>query len=91
MMVGKTVYLAGIAHDLAYCGVMNVANAGEQMMLNLEIQPSNEPGDNFIIHCKIGSSFYLVHGPLCFDRFWIRFYNFEFRVLNNVSQLEHKS
>ena len=80
--------LAGSLNQSRDSRVMYVANAGEQMMFDLEIQPAQEPGPNRIVSREINRGFDLVHGPLVVHAPGGGIGSWECRILDDVGQLE---
>jgi len=50
-------------YDNAYFGIMNIANAGKQVVFNLPVQPAKKKGGSPAACRKIGSSVHLVLCP----------------------------
>ena len=48
-------------------GIVDVADAGEEVMLDLEIQPAEQPARGETVAREIDASFYLMNGPRLVD------------------------
>src|SRR5580692_10172250 len=61
--VYQPILKAGLPDDLADRRIMNVRYFGEKMMLNLEVQATDQPADYRVPGGKIGRSTDLVDSP----------------------------
>ena len=60
-------------------------------MLDLEIQPSNKPGDQLIFGSKVCRGFNLVDGPFVFNLIRIRNREGELGMFHRMRQLKHNT
>src|SRR3954467_13268297 len=67
---------------------MYMTDPWKEVMLYLEVQPSNKPGNNFVFRGKICGGFNLVNRPFCFNYFVVCSYCFKFRSFNCVRKLK---
>jgi hypothetical protein len=65
--IGDIEISAGCLDDGADCGVMDVADFGEQMVFDLVVQASTIPGGQLAVWRKIRCRFDLMDCPLIFD------------------------
>src|SRR5260370_31388687 len=76
-------------HQARQCRVMDVTDLGEQVMLDLEVQAPDKPGEQSVAASKIQGRFKLVHRPgslhpgRAFASQWER------RLLHTMCQLKH--
>jgi hypothetical protein len=65
--VGDVVFLAGLHDDLGEGGVMDMGDAGEEVMFDLVIEAATVPSDQAVIGGKIHSGFGLMLVPISLD------------------------
>ena len=76
----------GFLHDLGNLAVVHVANVGEQMVLNLEVEPADQPTEHAAAIGEVGGGFHLVDGPVVFEATGFGFD--EFCLFDHVCHLE---
>ena len=57
-------YLTRIGYNRAECRIMDMGDTGKQMVLNLEVQSTHEPGDDRISRGKVSSRHHLMTCPV---------------------------
>ena len=63
LVIGKAEFPGGLPHNPGYFLVMNVADIGEQVMLNLEVQPSDKPGKPPVARREVAGGVQLMYRP----------------------------
>ena len=89
LMVGNIVIGTCLFHKTAYGRIVDVTYPGKQMMLNLEIQPSQQPKQELVFGGKVGRRAHLVDGPLLRDLIGLFIGRWEIRFLHNMRQLKN--
>lgn len=56
-----------LPHDRSDPGIMNVADLGEQMVLDLKVKPTDIPAQPLVARGEIDCRLQLVYGPVLFD------------------------
>ena len=87
----NTVFLAGFLDDLADVRIVNVRDLWKQVMLDLEIQSTDEPAHQFIPGSEVGRCLQLVNSPLIFHLTGSVVRQWEMRMLYSVCKLENNT
>ena len=69
--------------------VMNVRDAREQVVLDLKIEPADEPTQCPVAAAKIHGRFHLMHGPSVFHSAFAKPRQRKSRILDTMGQLEY--
>src|SRR5690606_11478546 len=84
-----TKLLTGLLYDPIDCRIMYMADFGKKMVLHLEIQSSEQPGQHLTLSGKISCRLHLMYHPFLLNLIGI--YIFEFRFFNHMRKLEYGS
>lgn len=91
LVVRDVKFLGGFLHNFRDFPVVHMADIGEQMVLDLVVQPSDKPGKKHTFVGEIGRRFHLVNGEMvfhattCIGYKKVRFFN-HMRWLENEGQ-----
>jgi len=89
--IDQPVFLAGLPDDLADGRIMHMRYFREKMMLDLEVQPSDQPGHHGIIRSEIGRRLDLVYRPFVFQFTGLYIGNGKSSMLDRVRQLKYQA
>jgi hypothetical protein len=82
---------AGFLDDLRNRGIVDVTDSREQMMLDLEVQPPDQPCNHSVISGEIHSRFDLMNRPVVLDPTRAIIGQRKIRVFHTVRQLKHNA
>src|SRR5262245_5514133 len=69
--------------------IMNVRDPGEQVVLDLKIEPADDPRKEPVAAGKIHGRFHLMHGPSGFHSTGAESWQRKIRFLDTMRQLEY--
>ena len=90
VVVAQVELLAGLPYDPAQGRIVNVADAREEVMLDLVVEPANHPGDDRVTGCEVGRCLDLMDGPFVFNTDRIYAGSFKLGMFHDMRQLEHQ-
>src|SRR5258706_13044934 len=89
--IDQAILLACLPDDLADGRIMNMGYLREKMMLDLEIQSSDQPGNYRIVGSKISGCLDLVYRPFIFQLIGVNIGNGKSSMFHRMRQLEYQA
>ncbi len=84
-----SVFAAGAFHQLGNGRVIDVADPGEQVMFDLEIEGSHQPCHRPVVAGIVDRGLHLMDGPRFFDAAGVGSRHGEFRLFHDMHHLKH--
>src|SRR5450432_63087 len=91
LYIGQSVFLASLPDDLADGRIMDMGYFGKKMMFDLEIQSSDQPGNDRVVGSKISRGTDLVYGPLVLHPARLDIGNGKGGMFDRMCQLEDQA